>query len=81
MTHQTRPLDGGRWRTITVYAITSLHAHQATNAQLAAWIRGHWQIEALHHIRDVSYGEDAPRSAPATDPGPWPPCTTWPSAS
>jgi predicted transposase YbfD/YdcC len=22
-------------------------------------IRGHWQIEALHHLRDVSYGEDA----------------------
>ena len=33
--------------------------HQATPAQLAAWIRGHWQIEALHHIRDVTYGEDA----------------------
>ena len=46
-------------RAITVYAITSLHAHQATPAQLAAWIRGHWQIEALHHIRDVTYGEDA----------------------
>jgi predicted transposase YbfD/YdcC len=29
------------------------------SAQLAAWIRGHWQIEALHHLRDVSYGEDA----------------------
>jgi len=29
-----------------------------TPAQLAAWIRGHWQIEALHHIRDVSYAED-----------------------
>lgn len=41
------------------YAITSLDAHQATPAQLAAWIRGHWQIEALHHLRDVSYGEDA----------------------
>jgi hypothetical protein len=28
-------------------------------AQLAGWIRGHWQIEAIHHIRDVTYGEDA----------------------
>ena len=27
--------------------------------QLAGWIRGHWQIEVLHHIRDASYGEDA----------------------
>ena len=59
LTRQVRPLDGGRWRTITVYAITSLDAHQATPAQLAAWIRGHWQIEALHHLRDVGYGEDA----------------------
>ena len=59
LTRHIRPLDGGKWRTVTVYAITSLDAHQATPAQLAAWIRGHWQIEALHHIRDVSYGEDA----------------------
>ena len=81
LTRQIRPLDGGRWPTVTVYAITSLDAHQATPAQLAAWIRGHWQIEALHHLRDVSYGEDASRSAPAADPRPWPPCATWPSAS
>src|SRR5882762_4792682 len=59
LTRQIRPLDGGRRRTVTVYAITSLDAHQATPAQLTAWIRGHWQIEALHHLRDVSYGEDA----------------------
>jgi predicted transposase YbfD/YdcC len=58
ITRRIRPLSGGRWRTVTVYAITSLAAHQATPAQLAAWIRGHWQIEALHHIRDVTYRED-----------------------
>jgi predicted transposase YbfD/YdcC len=44
-----------------VYAITSLSVIQAAPVQLAAWIRGHWQIEALHHIRDVSYAEDASR--------------------
>ncbi len=22
-------------------------------------MRGHWRIEALHHIRDTTYGEDA----------------------
>jgi predicted transposase YbfD/YdcC len=48
-----------RWSAETSYAVTSLAAHQAAPAQLAAWIRGHWGIEALHHIRDVSYGEDA----------------------
>jgi predicted transposase YbfD/YdcC len=58
LTRRIRPLSGGKWRTVTVYAITSLVAHQATPAQLAAWIRGHWQIEALHHIRDVTYRED-----------------------
>ena len=26
---------------------------------LAGWIRGHWGIEALHHIREVTCGEDA----------------------
>ena len=59
ITRRTRPLSGGKWRTVTVYAITSLTVIQATPAQLAGWIRGHWQIEALHHIRDVTYGEDA----------------------
>jgi predicted transposase YbfD/YdcC len=55
-----RPLTGKkRWSTETSYAVTSLAASQATPAQLARWVRGHWGIEALHHIRDVTYGEDA----------------------
>jgi predicted transposase YbfD/YdcC len=48
-----------KWRTVTVYAITSLTAVQAQPAELAQHIRGHWGIEALHHIRDVTYAEDA----------------------
>jgi predicted transposase YbfD/YdcC len=59
VTRRTRPLSGGKWRTVTVYAITSLAFGQATPDELATWIRGHWQIEALHHIRDVTYAEDA----------------------
>jgi predicted transposase YbfD/YdcC len=44
----------------TVYAVTSLDAHQATPVDLAAWVRGHWSIEnSSHHIRDVTFGEDA----------------------
>lgn len=55
-----RPLTGNkRWSTETSYAVTSLAATQATPAQLARWVRGHWSIEALHHIRDLTYGEDA----------------------
>ena len=52
LTRRVRPLSGQKkWRTVTIYAITSLDARQAAPAQLAAWIRGHWQIEVLHHIR------------------------------
>jgi predicted transposase YbfD/YdcC len=58
ITRKVRPRTGGRWTTVTVYAVTSLNAHQATAAQIARWIRSHWRIEALHHIRDVTYRED-----------------------
>ncbi len=42
-----------------MYAVTNLTAAQVSPARLADWIRGHWAIEALHHIRDVTFGEDA----------------------
>jgi DDE_Tnp_1-associated/Transposase DDE domain len=59
VTRRVRPLAGHRWRTVTVYAITNLSAAQASPARLADWIRGHWGIEALHHIRDTTFAEDA----------------------
>jgi predicted transposase YbfD/YdcC len=68
ITRRTRPLAGGKWRTVTVYAITSLAVTQATPAQLAGWIRGHWQTGALHHIRDVTYGEDASQARTGSAP-------------
>ncbi|MEU9291964.1 ISAs1 family transposase [Streptomyces sp. NPDC048275] len=43
----------------TVYAVTSLTAEQAGPAQLARLIRGPWTVEALHHVRDVTFAEDA----------------------
>jgi len=43
----------------TVYAVTSLTAEQANPAQLATLVRDHWQIEALHHVRDTTFAEDA----------------------
>jgi predicted transposase YbfD/YdcC len=49
----------GKATVTTVYAVTSLTADQAAPAQLAALIRGHWQVEALHHVRDVTFAEDA----------------------
>ncbi|MFC8275925.1 ISAs1 family transposase [Streptomyces sp. NPDC057271] len=48
----------------TVYAVTSLTAEQATPAELASLIRDHWKVEALHHVRDVTFAEDA---SPAAD--------------
>ena len=70
MVRRTQPLSGGRrWRTETVYAITSLAPHQASPAQIAAWIRGHWQIEnALHWVRDVTYAEDHSQVRTGTGP-------------
>ncbi|MEU7436139.1 hypothetical protein AB0B07_35690 [Streptomyces sioyaensis] len=42
-----------------VYVITSLDVFDATPAELAAWIRGHWGIEyLLHHVRDRTFRED-----------------------
>ncbi|MEU8104481.1 ISAs1 family transposase [Nonomuraea muscovyensis] len=38
---RVRDLHKGRWRTVTVYAITSLPTWQAGPTELAVWIRGH----------------------------------------
>jgi predicted transposase YbfD/YdcC len=55
-----RPLNGTKWSSETVYAVTSLTAAQASPAQLAAIMRGHWLIEdSLHWVRDMTFGEDS----------------------
>jgi predicted transposase YbfD/YdcC len=59
VTRKTRGLHTRRWRTVQVYAITSLPHALARPARLADLIRGHWGIEALHHLRDVTFAEDA----------------------
>jgi len=64
-----RPLNGKKWSTETVYAITSLTTIQARPADLAAIIRGHWLIEdRLHWVRDMDWDED--RSQVRTGNGP-----------
>ena len=42
-----------------MYAVTNLTAAQAHPARLANYLRSHRGIEALHHIRDVTFAEDA----------------------
>jgi predicted transposase YbfD/YdcC len=68
ITRRVRSLATHKWRTVTVYAITNLHAAQASPARLADWVRGHWGIEALHHIRDTTYAEDASQVRTGTAP-------------
>ena len=65
-----RKLPGKKkWSRETVYAITSLTAVQASPAELAAIIRGHWMIEdRLHWVRDMDFDED--RSQIRTGSGP-----------
>jgi predicted transposase YbfD/YdcC len=58
VTRKTRDLGTRRWQTVTVYVITSLPFQLARPARLADLLRGHWAIEALHHIRDVTFRED-----------------------
>jgi predicted transposase YbfD/YdcC len=59
VTRKTRTLRLHRWRTVTISVITSLGFEQARPARLADLLRGHWAIEALHQLRDVTFAEDA----------------------
>jgi predicted transposase YbfD/YdcC len=52
----------------TVYVITSLTSAQATPTDLARLVREHWSVEVEHHIRDVSFGEDASTSRTGNGP-------------
>jgi predicted transposase YbfD/YdcC len=54
ITRRVRSLHRRRWRTVTVYAVTSLTAAQASPARLADYVRGHWGIEICQ--ADCAYG-------------------------
>ena len=63
-----------------VYLITS--DSDVGPAALAAWVRGHWEIEnKLHWVRDVPTRKTNRWSEPGTRPASWQSCATWPSAS
>lgn len=53
-------LRGNHISAAAVLCVTSLPADQATPAQVAHLVRGHWAIEdGSHHVRDISWREDA----------------------
>jgi predicted transposase YbfD/YdcC len=59
VTRRTRQLRTRRWRTVTIYAVTSLTFELASPARLADYLRGHWAIEnGLHYLRDTAFAED-----------------------
>jgi predicted transposase YbfD/YdcC len=70
VTRKTRDLHDHprRFRTVTVYAVTSLPFEQASPARLADLLRGHWAIEALHHVRDVTFCEDSSQTRTGAAP-------------
>ena len=43
----------------TEILLSSRPASQMNAAQLQGLRRGHWTLEALHYVRDVTFGEDA----------------------
>jgi DDE_Tnp_1-associated len=46
-------------------------------ARLADLLRGHWAIQAVHHIRDVTFCEDDSQVRSGAAPTPWRSCATW----
>ena len=57
--HRRRRATGRGESRANVYAVTSLDVHQASPAELAAAVRGHWSVEnSSHYIRDVTFAED-----------------------
>jgi Transposase DDE domain len=75
-------LDGQRRSKEVVYGITDLTAKQAGAAQIATYVRGHWNAieNGTHHVRDVTFHEDAGQARTGTIPVLWPPSATLPSA-
>ena len=54
----TTTLSNGKTRHEVVYGVTSLATDRAGEREVLQLVRGHWQIEALHNIRDNTYDED-----------------------
>ena len=58
---ETVEVKSGKRRIETAYGVTSLDRKAATPQRLLTLNRGHWTIEATHHILDWSFDEDRSR--------------------
>ena len=58
---ETLEVKSGKRRIETVFGVTSLTPETATPERLLTLNRGHWTIEAAHHILDWSFDEDRSR--------------------
>lgn len=52
-------IKSGKTTQQTVYTITDMTSRQASAQRLGLLARSHWGIEAVHHVRDTIFAEDA----------------------
>lgn len=55
---RTSSLSDGKTRHEVVYGVTSQPADRADEKTILSQTRGHWTVESLHHVRDVTWDED-----------------------
>jgi predicted transposase YbfD/YdcC len=53
---------------VAALGVTNLHAEQASPADIASLVQGHWGIESLHWLRDTIYREDHSRARTRSGP-------------
>jgi predicted transposase YbfD/YdcC len=68
ITRWRQEIATGRVSRQAVYAVTSLTSADATAGDLARLVRGQWSIEAHHHVRDLTFREDAATSRTGSGP-------------
>ena len=68
ITRWRQEIATGRVSRQAVYAVTSLTSADATAGDLARMVRGQWSIEAHHHVRDLTFREDAAASRTGSGP-------------
>jgi predicted transposase YbfD/YdcC len=69
ITRRVRRLGSRRWRTVMVYALTSLTHLQASPARLADYVRGHWASRRCTTSATSPSPRTPPRCAPARPQG------------